>query len=218
MDRRELYNLSGSVVRVTDPADGAAYLFSVDAAANSNAVLRPCSTESKDFAAELAAGTALAVVAQTLDGVLRGSATVVRWSPAERVLVVDNPPLEFTQRRSAYRVPAQVDVEVLVTDVTAPAGVRLVRGRSTDLSLTGCSFTLPGEDLPVGTETFLVLRAERTPLLFVIEVCGRRADSRHAHRCRFVQIHPYEQTALAAEVRRLEVAKAAPVRGPRALR
>jgi c-di-GMP-binding flagellar brake protein YcgR len=207
MDRREIYTLTGSIVRIAAPDGASVLLFSVESAAADMAVLRPCNSESKEFAKALDPGTELQLTAGTSDGVLHGRLRVQRWSPAQRMLVVDNPPLEFTQRREAFRVRAQVPVEVLVTDAEVPEGARTVSGATHDLSPGGCSFTVTGVMFEPGTRVLLVLRTQRQPILAVAEVLGRHPDARNTFRARFDQITPFDQTVLSAELRRLEVAK-----------
>lgn len=213
MDRREIYSLTGSIVRIAAPSGGEVLLFSVESAASTMAVLRPCNSSSKEFARSLDPGTELQLTAGTSDGVLHGLLKVDRWSPAQRMLVVDNPPLEFTQRREAYRVHANVPVEVFVPDPEVPAGGRMVAGTTHDLSQGGCSFTVADVELARGTETLLVLRTQRQPIIVVVEVLGRHPDVRNTHRARFSQITPFDQTVLSAELRRLEVAKVSTSRG-----
>ncbi|MCB1000387.1 MAG: PilZ domain-containing protein [Acidimicrobiales bacterium] len=206
MDRREIYSLTGSIVRITAPDDGVVWLFSVESAAGTMAVLRPCNTGSKEFAKAVEPGTELALTAGTSDGVLHGLLTVQRWSPGQRMLVVDNPPLEFSQRRESFRVRAAVPVEVLV-------GARLVRGTTHDLSQGGGAIALPADvDVAVGDELLVVVRTERRPILVAAAVLGRHPDVRNAVRTRFVQITPFDQSVLAAEIRRLEVAKVSTAR------
>jgi len=210
MDRREIYSLTGSIVRIAAPDDGAVLLFSVESAADTSAVLRPCNRESRDFAAGLEPGASLQLTAGASDGVLHGRLRVTRWSAGQRMLVVDNPSLEFTQRREAYRVPATVAVDVLVADdetTDPPGGARLVRGTTRDLSQGGCAIALPGVALVRGQLLVIVLHTERQPILLVVEVLGPQPDVRHTYRTRFHQVTPFDQTVLAAELRRLEVAK-----------
>jgi hypothetical protein len=213
MDRREIYSLTGSIVRISAPGNTEVHLFSVESAAASMAVLRPCNSASKEFAKALPPGTELQLTAGTSDGVLHGTLRVERWSPAQRMLVVDNPPLEFTQRRDAFRVHANVPIEVLVADAAAPEGARTVRGTTHDLSQGGCSFTVAGVTFERGTEVLLVLRTERRPIIVAVEVLGRHPDVRHTFRSRFSRINPFDQTVLSAELRRLEVAKVSTTRG-----
>ncbi|MEZ5251771.1 MAG: hypothetical protein R2713_21965 [Ilumatobacteraceae bacterium] len=205
MDRREIYSLTGSIVRITASDDGVVWLFSVESAAGTMAVLRPCNTGSKEFAKAVEPGTELALTAGTSDGVLHGLLTVQRWSPGQRMLVVDNPPLEFSQRRESFRVRAAVPVEVLVgarscvgppttsprAAADRPAGRRR-RGRGRRVARGGADRATTD---PRGG------RRARTP--------SRRAQ---AVRTRFVQITPFDQSVLAAEIRRLEVAKVSTAR------
>jgi hypothetical protein len=207
MDRREIYSLTGSIVRIAVPGNGGVRLFSVESAANTMAVLRPCNRESKDFAAALDPGTELHLTAGASDGVLHGTLRVQRWSSSRRMLVVDNPPLEYTQRRDAYRVPAALAVDVLVAAADEASGACLVRGVTHDMSQGGLSFTVPGLTIVADTEVVLVLHTERRPILVVVRVLGTHPDVRATFRARFEQITPFDQTVLAAELRRLEVAK-----------
>ncbi len=207
MDRREIYSLTGSIVRIALPDSGSVMLFSVESAANSMAVMRPCSVESKRFAASLEPGTKLHLTAGASDGVLHGTLTVARWSSAQRMLVVDNPPLEYTQRRDAFRVPAAMAVDVMVADSDSPAGARLVRGVTVDLSQGGLAFTVGGASFDMGDAVVLLLHTERQPVLIVARVLGAHPDVRSTFRVRFEQINAFEQTVLAGELRRREVAK-----------
>lgn len=214
MDRREIYSLTGSIVRIAAPDDGAVLLFSVESAAGTMAVLRPCNSASKEFAMGLAPGDELLLTAGAFDGVLHGRLRVERWSPAQRMLMVDNPPLEYTQRRESYRVAASIPVVAVVTDPSLPERARMVRGTTHDLSQGGCAITLPGEALVAGRELLAVLTTQRQPIMSVVTVLGPHPDVRHTWRCRFDQLTPLDQTVLAAELRRLEVAKASAGRAP----
>ncbi|MFN8020902.1 MAG: PilZ domain-containing protein [Acidimicrobiales bacterium] len=210
MDRREIYSLTGSIVRIATPGGGQVVLFSVESAASTMAVLRPCNSASKEFARTLSPGDVLHLTAGASDGVLHGTLKVERWSPAQRMLIVDNPPLEYTQRRESFRVAGTLPVDLLLRDPDDPSSTVLVRGTTRDLSLGGLSFTLPDGALPpAGHECLLVLHTETRPIIVVVEIMGAHPDARAAHRARFVQVNPFEQTVLAAQVRRLEVAKVA---------
>ena len=224
MDRREIYSLTGSIVRIADPNDGGGRLFSVESAADTSAVLRPCDREAKDFAAGLVPGAVLQLTAGTPNGALHGQLRVTRWSPAQRMLIVDNPQLASTQRREAHRVAAAIPVDVLIPCAASPSEpesesapntvltARSVRGTTRDLSQGGCALVLPGEELVRNQLFVCVLHTERQPILVVLEVLGPQSDVRHAYRTRFHQIAPFDQTVLAVELRRLEMAKAIPGR------
>lgn len=213
MDRREIYSLTGSIVRIAAPDGGPVVLFSVESAASAMAVLRPCNSASKEFAAALAPDDVLLLTAGASDGVLHGTLRVQRWSSAQRMLVVDNPPLEYTQRRESFRVMGTLRVDLIVPDPAAPGGAAEVRGVTRDLSLGGVSFTLPEHaPSPMDHEHLLVLHTETGPIVTVVEIMGPQPDLRHTWRARFVQLTPFDQTVLAAQVRRLEVAKVATTR------
>jgi hypothetical protein len=228
MDRREIYSLTGSIVRVAASDGGPVVLFSVESAAGDMAVLRPCNRQSKEFAAALEPGAPLQLTAGAFDGVLHGTLRVSRWSPSQRMLVVDNPPLTYTQRRESYRIAAAIPVDVAIADVDVLGrpGLRLVRGVTHDVSQGGLSFTVSGlEDLApfdasdgsraaTSTTVAMVLHTERRPILVVAEVLGVHPDVRSTYRARFDQVTPFDQTVLAAEIRRLEVAKVGTARPP----
>jgi len=212
MDRREIYSLTGSIVRIAAPEHSTVLLFSVESAAATMAVLRPCNREAKEFAASLSEGTKLRLTAGASDGVLHGTLTVARWSPAQRMLIVDNPPLEYTQRREAFRVPAAIPVDVMVPDLDEPSGARLVRGVTHDLSQGGMSCTVPGVSIPEETDVVVVMHTERQPIVMVVRTKGAHPDVKSTFRARIEQITPFDQTLLAAELRRLEVAKVSTTR------
>ncbi len=218
MDRRELYSLTGSIVRISAPGDDRVLLFSMESAAGDSAVLRPCNSESRDFASVLEPGAPLTLTAGAFDGVVHGDLTVDRWAKGPRMLLVNNPPLEFAQRREAFRVRASIPVEVLVADPSSPAGSRMVRGETYDLSLGGCAVTAAGAQLEAGASTLMVLHTERQPIIVVVEVLGRHPDAKHTFRVRLTQVNPFEQTVLSAELRRLEVSKVSAQRAPVRLR
>ena len=57
-----------------------------------------------------------------------------------------------------------------------------------------------------------MLHTETGPIVIVVEIMGPQPDVRHTWRARFVQLTPFDKTVLAAQVRRLEVAKVATTR------
>jgi hypothetical protein len=207
MDRREIYSLTGLVVRIDVSEHSSGVQFTIESASAATAVLRPCNREAKEFAASLSAGDKLLLTAGTPDSVLHGTLTVVRWSPAQRMLVIDNPQLEYTQRRMEFRVPAAIPVDVMVPDPDEPSGARLVRGVTHDLSQGGVACTVPDVSIPEGTDVVLVLHTESQPILMVVRSKGVHPVAKSTFRAQIEQITPFDQTVLAAELRRFEVAK-----------
>jgi hypothetical protein len=204
MDRRELYSLTGSFVRISAPGDDRVALFTVDSASGNVAVLRPCDRKAKEFASEREPGSDLVLSAAAPGGVLNGKLRVDRWSPAQRMLIVDNPGLVFSQRRQASRVRAEIPVEVYVPDPAEPAGVRMLTGETIDVSRGGCAFALTDHQLAEGVEVVLVLCIDHHPVVVVATVLGAHPDVEAANRCRFVRITPNDQRMLAVELGRLE--------------
>ncbi len=217
MDRRELYTLTGSIIRVTDPESPHVHLFSVESAANDKAMIRPCNGAAKVFARTRPEGQQLAVTAGTSDGVLHGTITVERYLISSRMLMIDNPPLEFEQRRESFRVSV-----VLPITLGLPRGDELVLIDATtvDVSQGGFAVTFaettndtpvgaPGGDCVPSTGELLpaVLQAPAETVVSVVEVLGPHPDRRATLRMRFHQISPLDQTLLAADLRRIEVAK-----------
>ncbi len=204
MDRRELYSLTGSYVRISAPGDHRVSVFTVDSASGDVAVLRPCDRKAKQFASEREPGSELVLSAVAPGGVLNGKLRVDRWSPSQRMLIVDNPRLVFSQRRQASRVKAEIPVEVYVPDPGEPAGVRMLTGETIDVSRGGCAFALTDHRLEEGVELVLVLCIENHPVVVTVEVLGPHPDVEAANRGRFVRITPGDQRMLAAELGRLE--------------
>ena len=84
-------------------------------------MIRPCNGAAKVFARTRPEGQQLAVTAGTSDGVLHGTITVERYLISSRMLMIDNPPLEFEQRRESFRVSV-----VLPITLGLPRGDELV--------------------------------------------------------------------------------------------
>lgn len=205
MDRRELYTLTGYIIRITDPATGRVHLFSVESAANDKAMIRPCNSEAKAFATSRAEGEQLAVNAGTSDGVLHGTITVERYLISSRMLMIDNPPLEFEQRRESFRV-----VVALPITLGIPRGDELVMVNATtlDVSQGGFAVTFADDTMPsMGDLLPAVLQAPGETVVAVVEMLGQHPDRKATMRARFHQIAPLDQTLLAADLRRVEVTK-----------
>lgn len=211
MDRRELYSLTGSIVRISRAGVPGVHQFSVESAADGKAVLRPCERAGKDLASGLRQGDRLHLTAGTHDGVLRGELTVDRWQVAQRMLIVDNPPLVFMQQRESFRVPIGLPVELvgLTHDATAAPAVAVpatVSGTTIDVSDGGFSAVFRDPVLGTGP-TAVVLRLPDTAIVCVADVREIVHDRRAAVRARFVQMIPAHASALSAELRRAEVAR-----------
>jgi hypothetical protein len=205
VDRRELYTLTGSIIRITDPESHRVHLFSVESAANDKAMIRPCNSEAKAFATSRPEGQQLAVTAGTSDGVLHGTVTVERYLVSSRMLMIDNPPLEFEQRRESFRV-----VVALPITLGLPRGDELVmvNALTLDVSQGGFAVTFPDADLPATGELLpAVLQAPAETVVAVVEMLGMHPDRKATMRARFHQIAPLDQTLLAADLRRVEVTK-----------
>ena len=197
-------------MRVSAASADEVFLFSVESAANDKAMLRPCNTESKQFATSRGAGERLRITAGTTDGVLRGQITVDRYLVASRMLMVDNPPLEFDQRRVWFRVAASLPVDVAMS---RGEDLLLTRALTLDVSQGGMAVIMSIEPLPnAGDLVGVVLHAPGQPVVAVVEVLGAHPDKRSTVRMRFHQISPLDQTLLASDLRRIEVTK---VRTPR---
>jgi hypothetical protein len=205
VDRRELYTLTGSIIRITDPESHRVHLFSVESAANDKAMIRPCNSVAKAFATLRTAGEQLAVNAGTSDGVLHGTITVERYLISSRMLMIDNPPLEFEQRRESFRV-----VVALPITLGIPRGDELVMVNATtlDVSQGGFAVTFADDTMPAtGDLVPAVLQAPGETVVAVIELLGMHPDRKATMRARFHQIAPLDQTLLAADLRRVEVTK-----------
>jgi hypothetical protein len=206
VDRRELYTLTGSIIRITDPESHRVHLFSVESAANDKAMIRPCNSEAKAFATSRREGEQLAVNAGTSDGVLHGVITVERYLVSSRMLMIDNPPLEFEQRRESFRV-----VVALPITVGLPRGDELVMVNATTLDVSQGGFAVTFADaqqLPATGELLpAVLQAPAETVVAVVEMLGMHPDRKATMRARFHQIAPLDQTLLAADLRRIEVTK-----------
>lgn len=203
MDRRELYSLTGSMVRIVraDAPGTGAHHFTVESAADTTAVVRPCDREAKEFAADLVAGDRLRLTVGAADGVLEAVLVVDRWLPSSRMLMVNNPPLAFAQRRNFFRVPVVLPIELgLVRD----GEVHGVEGTTVDVSQGGCSLVLR-ESVHDHELAAAVLRFDTRVIVTVVQFLGVTADRRAPVRARFDQIAPADRTALGTELRRHEV-------------
>jgi hypothetical protein len=210
VDRRELYGMTGSVVRVvrsTDASGAVAHLFTVESAAGGTAVLRPCDRPAKAFAAALQHGELLTLTAAASDGVLGATLVVDRWLLAGRMLLVNNPPLSFAQRRDSFRVPVTLPVDLgLVRNGT----MRLVSGTTNDVSQGGCSMIVR-EFLREGEMAAVAIRFEDRTVMSVVQIVGVPPDRRAPIRARFDQMTPFDRSALSANLRRHETARVRPV-------
>jgi PilZ domain len=207
VDRRELYTLTGSIVRIagSDAArpDAGVHLFTVESAAGTTAVLRPCDPDAKQFAASLPAGAHLRLTVGASDGVFEGTLTVDRWLVSSRMLMVNNPPLTFAQRRSFFRVPVNLPIELgLVRDGT----IEMVAGITSDISQGGCSVVLR-DPVIEGELAAAFVHLDEVVLIAVVQILCVVSDRRMPVRVRFDQITPFDRSALATELRRYEVAR-----------
>lgn len=207
VDRRELYSLTGSIVRIgrADSTSSVALVreFTVESAADTTAVLRPCDREAKEFAAVLQNGDRLRLTAGTADGVLEGTLIVDRWLVSSRMLMVNNPALTFAQRRDFFRVPVALPVEL---GLVREGAVRLVTGTTNDMSQGGCSLVIR-EPVLEGERAAAAVHFESRSVLAVVQIVGVSPDRRATVRARFDQITPYDRSTLATELRRYEVAR-----------
>jgi PilZ domain len=205
MNRRELYSLTGSNVRLTDYESGEVFAFSVESAAETTSVLRPCTTEAKAFASSTKHDQVLKLTAGTADGVLYGWLKVDRWLVSSRMLLANNPPLEFAQQRDSFRVAATVSLDVAVVRGDE---VRLSRGATINLSHGGVAFTLKSEVLLEGELVGVVLHTESRSVPAVIRVLGTVPEVKGSFRAKIEQIAPLDQSVYSSELRRLEVSRA----------
>jgi hypothetical protein len=207
VDRRELYSLTGSVVRIVaaDSTSSSALVheFTVESAADTTAVLRPCDRDAKEFAAGLANGERLRLTAGTADGVLEGMLVVDRWLVSSRMLMVNNPVLTFAQRRDFFRVAVSLPVDL---GLVREGAVRLVTGTTNDMSQGGCSLVIR-EPVVEGERAAAAVHFEDKSVLAVVQILGVSPDRRAPVRARFDQITPYDRSTLATELRRYEVAR-----------
>jgi hypothetical protein len=206
VDRRELYSLTGSVVRIVAaglPSGCAAHQFTVESAADTTAVLRPCDREAKEFAAALPAGQRLRLTVGASDGVFEGNLVVDRWLVASRMLLVNNPPLSFAQRRDYFRVAVNLPIDL---GLVREGAVQMITGTTNDVSQGGCSMMVRDE-LIVGELAAAVVHFDERAVLAVVQIVGVPVDRKGATRARFDQITPFDRTALATELRRYEVAR-----------